>query len=127
VAEIFEEEITQLVGPRGKHDPGRQGYRHGQEERQLTWAGAASRCTSRGPGPRRAGEVELESFRFFAGRDLLIKAALDRMLARLSTRRYGAGLEPVGVEPKATTRSSISRRFVAGTTRKLRELTGPRS
>jgi hypothetical protein len=44
------------------------------------------------------------------------------MMARLSTRRYRAGLEPVGVEPKATTRSSISRRFVAGTTKKLGEL-----
>jgi putative transposase len=66
--------------------------------------------------------VELESFRFFASRDLLTQAALDRMLARLSTRRYGAGLEPVGVGPRSTTRSSISRRFVAGTTKKLREL-----
>jgi len=26
VAEIFEEGIAQLVGPRGKHDPGRQAY-----------------------------------------------------------------------------------------------------
>jgi transposase-like protein len=69
-------------------------------------------------------EGELESFRFFASRDLLTQAALDRMLAGLATRRYRAGLEPVGVEPKATTRSSISRRFVTGTTRKLHELIG---
>lgn len=66
--------------------------------------------------------MELESFRFFASRDLLTQASLDRMLNGLATRRYRAGLEAVGVEPKATTRSSISRRFVTGTTRKLREL-----
>jgi transposase-like protein len=122
VAEIFEDEITQLVGPRGKHDPERSAYRHGQEDRQLTLGGR--RVEVRKPRARtKAGEeLDLESFRFFASRDLLTQAALDRMLARLSTRRYGAGLEPVGVAPKATTRSSISRRFVTGTTRKLHEL-----
>ena len=36
VGEIFEEEVTQLVGPRGKHRPERHAYRHGQEPRQ--WA-----------------------------------------------------------------------------------------
>jgi len=122
VHEIFEEEITQLVGPRGRHDPERRGYRHGQEDRQLTLGGR--RVAVKKPRARnRAGvEVELESYRFFASRDLLTQAALDRMLNGLATRRYRAGLEPVGVEPKATTRSSISRRFVSGTTRKLREL-----
>jgi putative transposase len=126
VGEIFEEEVTQLVGPRGKHSQDRQAYRHGQEERQLTLGGR--RVTVHKPRARtKAGEeVELESYRLFASRDLLTQAALDRMLAGLSTRRYRTGLEPVGkkVEPKATSRSSISRRFVAGTKRKLAELFG---
>ena len=39
VGEIFEEELNQLVGPRGKHSPERQAYRHGQERRQLTLGG----------------------------------------------------------------------------------------
>lgn len=47
------------------------------------------------------------------------------MLAGLSTRRYPAGLEPVGnVEARATSRSSVSRRFVEGTKRKLAEIFG---
>lgn len=58
-------------------------------------------------------------------RDLLSQAALDRMLARLSTRRYRAGLDPKGdLEAKGTSRSSISRRLVTVTTRKLAELLG---
>lgn len=70
-------------------------------------------------------EVELDSYRLFASLDLLTQAALERMLAGLSTRRYRAGLEPVGeLEVKATSRSAISRRFVAGAIRKLRELVG---
>jgi len=39
VDEIFEEELTQLVGPRGKHSQERQAYRHGRERRQLTLGG----------------------------------------------------------------------------------------
>jgi putative transposase len=48
------------------------------------------------------------------------------MLAKLSTRRYQAGLEPVGsrVEQAATgtSKSAVSRRFVAATERALAEL-----
>ncbi len=47
----------------------------------------------------------------------------DRVTIGLAAfTEHGAGLEPVGVEPKGTTRSTISRRFVTGTTRKLNEL-----
>jgi hypothetical protein len=89
VAEIFEEEITQLVGPRGRHNPERQAYRHGQEDRQLTLGGRRVGVQKPRARTKAGAEVELESFRFFASRDLLTQAALDRMLARLSTRRYG--------------------------------------
>ena len=48
------------------------------------------------------------------------------MMAKLSTRRYGAGLEPVGttVEAKSrsTSKSAVSRRFVAATETALAEL-----
>lgn len=115
VGEIFEEEIGQVVGPRGKHDPERQAYRHGRERRQLTLGGRRVEV-AKPRGRTRAGEeVELDSYRFFASRDLLTEAALVRMLAGLSTRRYRAGLEPIGkLEPKATARSAISRRFDGG-------------
>jgi putative transposase len=48
------------------------------------------------------------------------------MLAGLSTRRYPAGLEPVGSEveqaAQGTSKSAISRRFVAATAERLAEL-----
>jgi transposase-like protein len=48
------------------------------------------------------------------------------MLAKLSTRRYGAGLEPVGEAVEAasrgTSRSAVSRRFVVATETALAEL-----
>ena len=67
--------------------------------------------------------MELGSYEFFAKRDLLTQAALDRMLNGLSSRHYRSGLEPVGdLPPLATGKSSISRRFVVGTARKLDEI-----
>jgi putative transposase len=52
--------------------------------------------------------------------------ALEKMMAKLSTRRYRAGLEPVGAAvaatARATSRSAVSRRFVAATERALDEL-----
>ena len=62
----------------------------------------------------------------FSGTELLGEMALERMMAKLSTRRYRAGLEPVGTAVEATARStsksSVSRRFVARTETALAEL-----
>ncbi len=52
--------------------------------------------------------------------------AMQRMLAGLSTRRYPVGLEPVGQKveraARSTSKSAVSRRFVAATETALAEL-----
>ena len=52
--------------------------------------------------------------------------AMERMLAGLSTRRYPVGLEPVGGQvdeaSSATSKSAVSRKFVAMTETALAEL-----
>ncbi len=125
VEEVMQAEVTHLVGPRGKHNPDRSANRHGEEPRQVTLG--ARRVVISKPRVRSTTgeEVELSSYRAFARRDLLTEAALERMLAGLSSRRYPAGLEPIGdVAATSTARSSVSRRFVEGTQRKLAELLG---
>jgi len=52
VGELFEDEVIQLVGPRGKHDPGRQAYRMAMNPDNSLLVVAASKSASRGPGPR---------------------------------------------------------------------------
>lgn len=62
-------------------------------------------------------ELPLATWHALAGGDdLLGEMALGRMLASLSTRNY-AGLEPAGsdLEVSSTSKSAISRRFVART------------
>jgi transposase-like protein len=62
----------------------------------------------------------------FSGTELLGRLAMEKMLAKLSTRRYQAGLEPVGevIEANATStsKSAVSRRFVAATEKALADL-----
>jgi putative transposase len=70
--------------------------------------------------------VAVPTYQAFAATDLLDQLAVERMLARLSTRRYRVGLEPVGAEVEraaaGTSRSAVSRRFVARTEHALAEL-----
>ena len=44
----------------------------------------------------RQSEVPLSTYDLFSSTELLGKMAMEKMLAKLSTRRYSAGLEPVG-------------------------------
>jgi putative transposase len=70
--------------------------------------------------------VTVPTYQAFASTELLGQLALERMLAKLSTRRYPAGLEPVGADVESTavgtSKSAISRRFVARTEHALAEL-----
>jgi putative transposase len=68
------------------------------------------------------------AYELFSQTELLGRLALERMLGGLSTRRYPIGLEPVGsaVDQAATgtSRSAISRRFVAMPQTALADLLG---
>jgi len=72
------------------------------------------------------GELPVASYELFSQTEVLGRMAMGRMLAGLSTRHYPAGLEPVGqrVEgaARSTSKSAVSRRFVAATETALGEL-----
>ena len=71
-------------------------------------------------------ELPVAAYQLFSGTELLGRLALERMLHGLSTRRYPIGLEPVGAQVEqaatGTSKSAISRRFVAMTHTALAEL-----
>jgi transposase-like protein len=68
-------------------------------------------------------ELALETYEHFAGRDPLEGVVLERMLAGVSTRRYGRAQEPVGeqleTDARSTSKSAASRMFVARTRQQL--------
>ena len=120
-------DVAALCGPRGRHDPERAAVRHGSEDGSVVLGGR--RVPVRRPRVRAAdgsGELPVTSYEVFSDPELLGRKALEQMLAGLSTRRYGFGLEPVGDQVAAaatsTSRSAVSRRFVAATETALAEL-----
>jgi len=124
LAELMEQEVDEVVGPKSKHDPDRIAVRHGHEGGEVTLGGR--RVAVKRPRVRSAdgeAEVALSTYQHFADRDPLSRLVLEQMLAGVSTRRFQRTREPVGTEVEAsarcTSKSSVSRDFVAKTTEQL--------
>ncbi|CAN5833188.1 hypothetical protein BH11MYX2_BH11MYX2_24550 [soil metagenome] len=126
IGAVLERERTQLVGPRYAHLPGRAAHRSGSAPGELVLGGR--RVQVRRPRARTlAGrEVELPSWLAFAAEDPLHERAVEQMLVGVSTRSYARSLEPVPDElvTRGTSRSAVSRRFVAATEKQMAEWLG---
>jgi putative transposase len=127
--ETMEWEVERVVGPKGRHDGDRIAKRHGHSGGEVTLGGR--RVPVSRPRVRTAddtAEIGLESYQEFADRDLLEQVMLERMLAGVSTRRSGRVAEPVGEQTeqdaRSTSKSAVSRAFVARTRTALEELLG---
>jgi putative transposase len=127
LAELMEEEVDEVVGPKGRHDADRVAVRHGHEAGEVTLGGR--RVPVERPRVRSAdgqAELPLATYAHFADRDPLTQVVLERMLAGVSTRRYRRTQEPVGATieqaARSTSKSSVSRSFVERTRVALGEL-----
>jgi putative transposase len=124
---LLEDDATALAGPKGRHDPNRGAVRHGTDDGLVTLGGR--QLVIRRPRLRSAdksAEVALPVYRWASSTELLGRETLARMMANLSTRHYRVGLEPMGHDVEArsrsTSKSAVSRRFVAMTESALGEL-----
>jgi transposase-like protein len=114
---MLEEDRTRLCGPKHAQSEERGNYRHGHDTGPLVLGGR--KVAVRKPRVRSIGgdEVELPTWRQFADEDPLTERAIEQMLVGVTTRKYERSLEPLprGLESQGTSRSSVSRRFVART------------
>jgi len=127
VHELMELEVTQVVGPKGRHDRERVAKRHGHEDGSMTLGGR--RVKVRRPRVRTAAaerELPVATYEYFADRDPLTRAVMNRMLAGVSTRRVAQVGEPVGTgveqSSSSTSKSSVSELFIERTRTALGEL-----
>lgn len=116
VMEMLESERTAVCGPRYSQGPQRRAWRAGHAAGELVLGGRLASV----PRPRvrdAEGEVSLPSWSAFRERDPLDERAVEQMLVGVSTRKYSRSLEPVdpSVETRGTSKSAVSRRFVART------------
>jgi putative transposase len=127
MAAMMDADVTAVCGPKGRHDPGRAAVRHGTEKGSVTLGGR--RVPVQRPRMRAvdgSGELPVPSYELFTSTEVLGRMAMAKMLAGISTRGWRAGLEPVGEQveraARATSKSAISRRFVATTETALADL-----
>ena len=127
LSELMEEEVDEVVGPKGKHIADRGAVRHGHESGEVTLGArrvAVERPRARSVDGRE--EVALGTYAHFADRDPLTRVVLEQMLAGVSTRRFSRTREPVGQDvvdvERSTSKSAASRAFVGRTREQLAAL-----
>jgi transposase-like protein len=123
----MEREVDEVVGPKSKHNRDRAAKRHGHGDGSMTLGGRrvpVSRPRIRSVDDER--ELPVSSYEYFADRDPLTRAVMDRMLAGVSTRKFAVVGEPVGEEVEqeatSTSKSTVSELFVERTRTALGEL-----
>jgi hypothetical protein len=121
LAAMMEQDREDLCGPRWKRDPDRSAGRAGTTQSEVTLG------SRRIPIPRprvrstEGEEIELPSFAFASSRDPMDRHTMNAVACGISNRKYARSLErlPESIKERSTSRSSVSRRYVAMTTRQL--------
>jgi len=119
-------DVVQLCGERYERHGGRAAHRWGMTTSEIDYHGG--KASVRRPRVRkcRGAELELSSWQAIKDADLLSRWAFNQMLIGVATRKYARSVRlPEGdladQAKRATTKSSVSRRFVALSTAKLKE------
>lgn len=119
-------DAEQFCGKRYQRHADRQGYRWGLIGSEVGWHGGQAAIRRPRVRERGGAEVELPSWRAIQNADLLSRWAFNQMLIGVATRKYARSIrlpdgDLAGQAMRATTKSSVSRRFVALSTAKLKE------
>jgi len=118
---MMEQDREELCGPRWQHDPDRSAGRAGTTASEITLGGRRIQITR--PRVRNVDgrEMELPSFGFASRRDALDRHTVSAVACGVSTRKYARSLDPLprDVKERSTSKSSVSRRYVAMTTKQL--------
>jgi transposase-like protein len=118
---MMEQDREDLCGPRWKRDPSRKAGRSGTTRSEVTLGGRRIPISRPRVRSREGHEVELPSFAFAANRDPLDAHALNAVACGVSNRKYARSLDPLPehYEERSVSKSSVSRRYVAMTTKQL--------
>jgi transposase-like protein len=117
---MLEEDRTAICGPRYRHQADRTASRAGTVPSDVVLGGR--KVAIRRPRVRRAGaEVPLPTFQVMASEDPLNRRIVEQMLVGVATRQYARSLEPLPatMTTRGTSKSTVSRRFVAKTRAQL--------
>ena len=119
-------DAEQLCGKRYQRHVDRQGHRWGVIDSEVGWHGGKAAIRRPRVRVRGGAELELPSWMAIQKADLLSRWAFNQMLIGVATRKYARSVrlpdgDLAGEAKRATTKSSVSRRFVALSTAKLKK------
>lgn len=119
---MLADEVTSLVGEKGKHNNERNAYRHGKEKTSVVLGG--QKVPIERPRVRSvAGNAELPitTLDDFQKECILNNTALQRIMSGVSVRDYSNTLDSVPEKSFATSKSTVSRRFIKETEALMKE------
>jgi transposase-like protein len=121
---MLEQDRTDLCGPRYAHDTGRRAHRAGSAPGELPMGGRRTSVLRPRVRSVDGQELELPTWQRFSLADPLTPRAVDQVLVGVSTRKYARSLEPMPAEvvSRGTSKSAVSRRFVAATAKCVDEM-----
>jgi putative transposase len=121
LSEVFEEEVTRVVGPKGKRVADRKAHRWGTTKTPLPFGGRDI-VVERPRVRRKDGrEVRLPLIEELRRHDPLPDRVAEQIVLGVSTRGYERSLEPVGAgtRTRRTKKSSASRALVEKATERM--------
>lgn len=118
---MMEQDREALCGPRWKRDPDRHAGRAGTTQSEVTLGGRRIRVARPRARSIEGEELELPSFAFASNRDPMDRHTLNAVACGISSRKYARSLErlPEAIEERSTSKSAVSRRYVAMTARQM--------
>ncbi len=121
LASMMEQDREDLCGPRWKRDVDRKAGRAGTTQSEVTLGGRRIGMKRPRVRSQEGEEVRLPSFAFAARRDPLDQRALDAIACGISSRKYARSLDPLPqeIDERSVSKSSVSRRYVAMTTKQM--------
>ncbi len=123
---MLTDDVDRLCGRRYARHGGRGVQRWGVTTSEIDYHGGKATVRRPRVRSRRGAELGLTSWRAIKGANLLSRWAFNQMMIGVATRKYARSIrlpegDLAGQAKRATTKSSVSRRFVALSTAKLRE------
>lgn len=125
LGEMLAEDTEALCGPRHARLPERRGYRWGTTTSELAYQGGKVKVSRPRVRDLAGQEMSLASWELLSDPELLRAWAMNLMVLNVSTRKYRRAVRlPEGdlasAKGDATSKSAVSRRFVALTRKKLK-------
>lgn len=117
---MMAEEVDEKAGKKGKHNKGRNAYRHGTEQSSVVLGGQKAKIDKPRLRSKENQEIPLEILKHFQSEDVLDFTVLKHILSGVSARDYES-LQDEASDTFGAKKSTVSRRFIKESSKSMQE------